>query len=670
MFRGSRLGDGHDTLDGMAFVFPDADSVMDNFALFHDLLSYSAVSAFRYRAFFQEAEGRPIRVHEFQKPLRSPESRRLLQKATLSADIEKVMVSFFRRLSGDTDPDLLAKCFVVTRESDEADERLVRVAEDIAHRIRSIDTASAGELTELVERVRATQRNEFVLIIGTKGAGKTTFIDRFFKFILPSSIKADCVVTRVNLADSDGDEASLPSWLNRQLLNQLEDAVFGDVGPTFDDIQGMFFDEYKRRSQGTLQHLYERDKDEFKIDFGRYIEDRREQQPHLYITRLLGHVVRVRKKTPCLVFDNADQFTIEFQERVFQYARSVYEGELSIVIMPITDRTSWQLSKEGALRSFENESLFLPTPSPRTVLERRIAYLEERLADERRQPGRGYFIGRGISLSLDNLTAFAACLEGTFLKTGEVSWWIGNLANRDVRRCLELAKDIVISPHLDVDELVKAYIARSTVVIPPHRIKRAIIRGRYDVYPAEDNKFVRNVFTISSDVDSSPLLALRILQLLRDAYRTEQDDRFITLEQVVDYCRAMAFDTNAVLGLMSELLDAGLCWSYDPTVTAISHVRKVELSPSGYQHLRWGLRDPDYVFAMAQVTPLRDSSVFDSLMELGLRDTRDGRLDQLRVFIDYLIEEDRKYCSVPTHSAYDSQVKLYHEMGKAVSPPS
>src|SRR5690606_5663834 len=157
------------------------------------------------------------------------------------------------------------------------------------------------------------------------------------------------------VGESDGNDAQITSWLDQRLLDVLEATVFGADGPSFEDIQGMFFDEYTRRSKGTLKHLYDSDKQAFKVDFGRHIESRRETRPHEYIERLLHHIVRSRRKIPCLIFDNADHFTIEFQEKVFQFARSLYEKAMCLVILPITDRTSWQLSREGALKSFEIE---------------------------------------------------------------------------------------------------------------------------------------------------------------------------------------------------------------------------------------------------------------------------------------------------------------------------
>ena len=140
IFRGSRLGDGHDTMEGMGFVYPSLKDVIDNFSGFYDLLSYEAVQEYRYRAIFQEAEGRPIRTHNFRKALRNSESRRPMPSNSLANDLDRVMTSFFRRLSGDDDPELLVKCFVVTRESTIADQKIARISEDLIGTIRGLNT--------------------------------------------------------------------------------------------------------------------------------------------------------------------------------------------------------------------------------------------------------------------------------------------------------------------------------------------------------------------------------------------------------------------------------------------------------------------------------------------------------------------------------------------------
>ena len=497
-----------------------------------------------------------------------------------------------------------------------------------------------------------------MILVGTKGAGKSTFIDRFFRYVLPKSLVEDCIVARVNLADSEGNEANITLWLDRHLLETLEQVVFAGEPPTFNALEGLFWDEYKRRMEGSLKPLYESDKTAFQIEFGKHIERVREDRPHEYIQRLVNHIVKSRKKVPCLIFDNADHFTIEFQEKVFQYARSIYESDVCLVIMPITDRTSWQISREGALRSFESESLFLPTPEPEKVLRKRIEFLEDKLAKETKESGTGYFINRGIRLSIENLTAFTASLQTIFLNTGQVSTWIGNLANNDVRRCLEVAKSLITSPHIEVAELITTYSAGSSIRVSPHKIKRALFRGQYDIYPAGVNSFVHNIFSLSDEFDTSPLMGIRLLLLLKDAQSDRAQDNFVTIEQITEYCRAMAIEPNAVMAWLGKMLEMGLCLSYDPTILRIADVRRLELSPSGEQHLDWGIQDTTYIRTMMEVTPISDSTTLQTLQALGERFVREVWHQELSTFIEYLLGEDANYCKIPDHASYYSQQQL------------
>ncbi len=396
IFRGSRLGDGLDIREGMAFVFPNLEAIEENFNLFYNLLSYETASKFAFRPYFQEAEGQPIRMSVFHRALRPAGTARFLMGDELSVDIDKVLSVFFQRLAGENDPELLDACFVETNESLHAERQIARIAENIVTRIKELETGEGDALTELIRRVRDIQRHEFLLLVGIKGAGKSTFITRFFASVLPYRIARHCAVLRVDLGTSTGDIDSVVDWLNRALIKQAETDLF-DGAPGYNEIQGMFFDEYKRLMKGPWQRLYDTDKDQFQIKFGGYVEEIRRMQPHEYIQGLLRHIVNGRLMLPVVVFDNADHFGIEFQQRVYQYARSIYEPTLCLVILPITDRTSWQLSKHGALQSFDHEAFFLPAPPTDQIIRKRIEFLEQRVEAEKVRPDDRYFVGKGIS---------------------------------------------------------------------------------------------------------------------------------------------------------------------------------------------------------------------------------------------------------------------------------
>lgn len=666
VFRGNRLGDGTDTMRGMGFAFSTLDSVSDNFKLFYHLLSRDDVERHEYRAYFQEVEGQPIRRSTFAKSLRERGSANLLTMSALASDLDRVMTAFFDRLTGDDDPDLLSDCFVTTAESDAADARLARISEDIIQRVRSIDTGDPEVLLQLIQRAAQTKRHEFVVIVGTKGAGKTTFITRFFARVLPRNLAGQCTSCRINMADSTGDSSTIIDWLDQHLLESLEEAIYGDDPPAFEELEGMFFDEYRRLSRGPWNRLYETDKIQFQIKFGEAIEDKRQNRPNEYINGLVRHVVSSRKKIPVIIFDNADHFDIAFQEKVYQYARSIYENAVCLIILPITDRTSWQLSKHGALQSFDHEALFLPTPPTEEIIRKRIDFLQNRAQDtDRLRPEDRYFVKRGISLSVKDLTAFTQSLQRVFLETDNVSRWIGALANSDVRRSLRLARQFVTSGHLAVEDLLKAYLAGEAGMVARHKAMNAILRANYDIYPVEQHEFVQNLFGMI-DSESSPLTGLSILQLLEDTPLEEGIGRLISVNQIIHYSEGLNFDGRAVYSWLDALLKAGLCYDYDPTVTDVTNANRIEITSAGEQHLHWARTDFEYLSTMADVTPLREREVFES-MRSAISYQGGGWREKTREFVDYLLDEDALYSVIPEHAAYEGQRRLRDQLRRASS---
>lgn len=656
IFRGNRGGDGIPVLEGRGFIYPDLDGIADQYKLFWELLSPDGVGNESFRAHFLEAEGAPIRSVSFSEPVFKPHDARPLKPSGLYGDMRGIMTRFFTRLSGDDDPEMLVKCFVESRESRDADRALARISEDLISKIRSVDEVAATEqLVELIETSVSSDSRSFTIIVGTKGSGKSTFIERFFEAVLPDALRRQTVSARVDLRSHTGDVAGLVRWLNIELLNSLETAIGEDLA--FDEILGMFYDEYTRLKRGPWKHLYERSDDSFRVRFGEMIERKRAESPREYIGGLFRHIVANRRLLPIVIFDNADHFTIEYQEAVYQYARAIHSRSGAMVILPITDRTSWQLSDHGALRSFEHEALYLPTPPMRAVLTKRIEYLSKKLEQDPAESGQ-YTIAPGVRLSVRDLNKFVAAIERVLISRDFVAEWLSSLANGDVRRSLQLTSDVVSSPHVRIEGILGAAITAERDSIKPHDIRAAFIRDRYQIYPSERHGFVQNVFDMSSDVDTTPLLGIRLLRLLADAPKDEHVGAFLSVDTIVSYFSGMRLSRSAVLAWLDAMMKAGLCWAYDPTIETIYRARQVELTPSGALHLEMGTKLGDYVGAMAQVTPVRDRSTHRTLKDLETKREAKAWFQRIEMFVDYLAAEDAKYASVPGHAAYEGQVQV------------
>lgn len=669
VFKGNRLGDGIDIMEGLACVFGSLDAVKENFRVFYDLLSMEAVSENRFRAIFREAEGQPVRSANFRSPLRRPESRVFLQADQISLDLDRIMLSFFQDLSGDDDQQARKACFVTTKESNAAEQNLSRISEELRNQVRSLNTSSASEFTEAIKRIKEMQKQELILLVGTKGAGKSTFVERFFSDVLPESVAKDTVVIRVNLASCGCDSHSIIEWLDVHLLEIAEQSAFADrenLCPTYDDLRGMFFREYDRWRTGHAKHLYDRDEEQFKIDFGKHIESIRHDRPHDYIVHLLHRIALGFSRVPCLVFDNADHFDVPFQEAVFKYAHSLYSQCICLVVVPITDTTSWQLSKQGAMQSFYSDAYYLPTPATDLVLRKRIEYIEQKIAEEPAEHGKGYFFGRGIRLEIDNIRAFASCLQKLFVSTGQVGEWIGRLSNQDVRRSLQLTREIVSSPHIRVADLLMAFVGKTTMDVDLDGIKQAILCGKYDIHPIGSSSFAQNVFDLVSEFDTTPLIGVRILTHLKTAFdrNPDNDARYLISRDLQKYFHDIGIEPRATETCLNTMLKTGLILNYDPTASAVALESRLQISPSGVQHLHWSIADLVYLETMCQTTPLLNQELFSELKSLFETPRADQRRQAIIRFLQYLLGEDKHYALIPNHPVYADQLKISESLNE------
>lgn len=661
--------DGLPPKEGKAVVFPSFEAIQQNFAVFHDLFSQEGMLANLYQVHVHEAEGLQVSQHEILEAVTNFHERHLLQKSQLLRDLESIYRNFFSTISGE-DPDMLAKCFVESKESRAADESLEKITSNLLNRIDIVNSERGEELEDQIRSAIELKKGEFVLIIGNKGAGKSTFIDRFFRLILDKQLRGHCLVLRVDLANSDGNQAAVSDWLTDKLKTELEVNLFKDGYPTYDDLQGIFFSEYKRWSDGEYKPLYQRDKGAFKEKFGELISNLIAKQPQEYIRKLLRNSTDSRKLMPCIVFDNTDHFPQSFQESVFQFAQSIYRECFSFIICPITDRTVWQLSKSGPLQSYDHRDFYLPVPSTKEVLIKRVEFIKSK-AQEDSETSREYFTRKGIRLSIPDVTAFALSIENIFVGEDYVGRMVGWLANFDIRRGLQIAQRIITSPIIDISELVKAYAIREKFQPQHLNIKKALLLGDHNRFYQQESSFILNLFEIDSNAVTSPLLRLSILRLLMDVYldTSESEKIYRSVEDILNYFEPATVNRTVVKEHLKSLLFHRLIEPYDPTDTSIYESQRLKITHCGRIHYEFVTDDKDgaYISEMALMTPVASQEYVLKSRDLLIKNDKLSDQDLQRIisyqkivmwFVEYCLEQDRRYISLPKSTSYQSQSTL------------
>lgn len=641
-----------------AIVFPCLEAVQNDFSLFYDLLAREQFRKRLYNTTFDLIHNNRLQITETLFAPIAESDIGLSAKTEIAFDLDKIFTKFFSRLSGENDDDLLIECFVETRESRIADFALEKMTRSVLGNINPLERDLDKQLANLIESnvqddETAAETGQTIFIVGPTGAGKSTFLERFFHKTLPLNVRQKCLLASINCLDATGHEGTVLEWLTDSLIAVLEKGIYENGAPTWDDLQGLYHSEYVRKANGVDAHLYKRDKQAFKEKFGEYLDKKVEEDREGYLKRILLDIVKNRKLLPVLVIDNTDEFSPQFKEKVFQFSQALRRhANHCLVIFPVTDKSAWSFSKTDIFGIYLSKSFFLPTPSPREVFRKRIDFIKGKIAAEpqEKRDKHSYFSSKGISISIESLSGFAEVLENIFVDHDYTSKTIGELTNYNIRRTLALSQRVMTSPVIRIEDLIKSYLSGAFVVTDFSRFIEALVRGDYDAYRQSDHPEVFPVFGIYPTIRHSPLLKLRLLAFLESVYDSGQgiENKHASVESVVSYFDSIGESEIAIERNLYELLEGGLIEPYDTSNRSISTGQKLSITFRGSAHLRLAANNSTWFYQMALTTPIANSDV-----AAIIRGTYSSNLDHeskvasiLGHFSGYLIAEDQRYFNI------------------------
>lgn len=658
--------------DTEALVFPSLEAISAGFSTFYDALHVEQVRKRIYARIFDHIhENRP----EYDRSLFAAFEKSeisLERKSALAFDLDVVFDVYFGKMKGDDDPDLLVNCFVESRESRIADFSLEKLTARILGNISPDYHNLDSNLSDLISSAIEVDDGQTVFIIGPTGAGKTTFLDRFFRKTLPNAVRDQCVVAAINMRDSLGNEQNAVSWLVEELISEFESKMFPSGFPGWDELLGLYFGEYKRRAEGEFKELYERDQSEFKIQFGRYMEERVRVDREGYLKRLLRDLVANRKKLPVFVVDNIDELSFELQKKVFQACQALRRDAQHLLLMfPITDRSAWAFSKSDIFGIYSSKSFFLPTPSPKEVFRKRVEYLRSKSSPEADgELSKSYFLSKGIRVSIGDLQAFTKVLEDVFVANDYASKTIGELSNYNIRRMLLLSRRVITSSIFSVDQLIRNVMSGGSLAPSANNMMNALLKGDYSLYRAGDNSEIYPIFKLDNKIPHSPLLAVRILSLLNSASLSGKDidDQHLSHDSIVSFFDALGASEASINSLLSELLIARLIEAFDSSAVTGELGRVYSITYSGSCHLRLATENWVYFEQMALTTPLESKDMaLEIRSQLHAAVSQEDRNRNIRsLFASYLLSQDSSYLGEAvvgrTHGSQDSVLEKIERM--------
>ncbi len=656
-----------------AIVFPNLDALLAEFTLFFELMSKEGIQQSLYKHIFDKIHDNRVLLTRSLRAAFGDSDIHPNQKSQIAFDLDRIFTSFFSGMSGDSDPNMLLECFVETKESRIADFALEKLTTHVLGNI-SPDEEVDDSLKQLIANTISDKHGETVFIVGSSGAGKSTFLKRFFQATLPKSIRDRCIVIKIDVLDATGDDASSLSWFTNEAIKQIEEQLYEKGYPDWDQLLGLYHLEYKRRSEGSDAQLYKRDKNQFKEKFGEYMNQQSEQDREGYLKRLMMDIVENRKRLPIFVVDNTDEFGVTYKETLFQYFQALRRHVTHcLLFFPCTDKSAWSFSKTELFNIYSSKSYFLPTPAPREIFRKRLEYLKGKIKPKGKTKGI-YDAGNSFKIRLENVEAFASAIEDTFVLQDFASNLLGSLANFNIRKTLSLSNRVITSSAIGIEDLLKSYISGDQTPLTTTRVVQTLILGDYNFYKKGDSPELFPVFEVSPKIAQSPLLPIRILSLLKATHdaRSSDDTRYLSVASIFQYFDGMGYAEIAVETSLSELLQAGLVEKHDPSATGMSIEQRIAIRHSGIAHLELALFNQTYFELMALTTLITNSGIAEEIrLQYLSNDPLPLKMKRVRqTFASFLLDEDAHFGRVPSSDQYAVQEAVTADIRKFSSGES
>lgn len=482
------------------------------------------------------------------------------------------------------------------------------------------------------------------LLIGAVGSGKSTFMERYYSFLLPKNLRSSTLWSFVNFNNAPDDLADAERWVCRAFLNSLIEK--NGLENLYDqkNLRRIFATEINRRDRGPYATLKRTQPDEYErrisADLVGWMDD-----PVVFAQNVSRYFIGDSRKAIVVVLDNVDRRDRDQQLRIFQIAQWFKELTHSFCVLSLRDVTFEAYKNEAPLNAFLNAlNFYIRPPRFTDVVRKRLQLAMEYLADKADQK-LSYQIESGIRITYPatNLGKYLVSLFNTLFHTRrQVAAAIKSLTGRNVRRALGMFADLIVSRHLPETEITKIIQVPGYFDITEATIIRILMRTRYK-YFTETNGYITNILDASPEWKRpSNFLYAEILEFLISNRKQQGDIRiegYFTVSTIIDRLEKLGFVEDDLFSALEHLLEKGLLVADHQRPRGLSAGDSLKVQASGFMHLRFLCRRPEYLAGVLPTThvasPRFAQDIADTWQLSG--DASDIRFGRKRQLVDKLL---------------------------------
>jgi energy-coupling factor transporter ATP-binding protein EcfA2 len=500
-------------------------------------------------------------------------------------------------------------------------DRLVRNAvAPTAAKIKPLDdSATPIEITTAL-RDRKKLENQILLLIGSVGAGKSTFVDYLSLVALPAEIRDKTLWLRINLNEAPLSLDRAYDWITKAILEELRSS---GTGVDFDDLETLekiFRYELQALKKGPLAIL-----DPNSVEYRVRIADRLTQlqsNPQAMAKGIANVLCSGPNRLLVIVLDNCDKRSRDEQLTMFQIAQWVQSEFRCLVVLPLRDVTFDLHRHDPPLDTALKQFVFrIEPPQFSDVLQARVRLaLTEIARTSASASALSYLLPNGIKVTYpaeDQALYLASILRSLYAHDRFVRQVMTGLAGRDVRRALEIFLDFCMSGHIGEEEIFKIRLFQGQHVLPLSVVARVLLRSQRRFYDG-NRSYLKNIVQCHPD-DPLPdhFVRLALLHWFERKLRVKGPagvEGFHRAADMIADLAAVGHEASRVREELAYLAREGCLVPEHLRTDRIEDFDLVKVTAAGVVHLQL-MANPEYLAACAEDTWISDQDLCKRIAE-------------------------------------------------------
>ncbi len=650
--------DGTSWKNNQCLIFDGFEDIKNRFIEFHNNISRECVVENGGFTFLTEDLNNPSFKIVSTLVDREKEIIRNNLSAKITPLIDYVFGEIFRETTEDN-TDFIRECFIENKEIKKNRNEIERLFGDIAPNLAEVIPATntssliaqiEKEINEVPIVAKEVSAPKPIVIVGSKGAGKTTFINYLFKQSLDENTIANHPHVYVDFRKYFNQDKNVDTHrIAEDILSSLYDNYPELKLHSLKVLKRIYYKEIKRNDEGVWEDLKEDNETEYKRKLNEFLENNSNQRL-AHLEALSRYLIRERRIRLLLIFDNADQFDSKIQEKVFLFANSINRAAHCGVIVSLREGYYYKWRNSPPFDAFESNVYHITAPRYQEVLQKRINYTLSKLELTGKTSG---ISKQGFTVEMDNQNVyeFLFGLKNSLFDESNSSIidFLNYSTFPNIREGLRLFKLFLVSGYTDVSEYimrVRFNQKEKQVSIPIHEFFKSI--GLHNkLYYNHETSAIPNIFyPVQGSGDH--FLKIWILKYLQK----KLDDggnasKFVQYSHLVEFFTSIGYKLIIINQEVVELLKKEFV-ATDDLISDIEWDRlnsfdfNICLSAKGSYYLKEAKNHFHYLDLVLQDVPIfskehfeRIKSVFPFANEKGYR-VLSERLETVKEFINYL----------------------------------